>query len=688
MEGSPVLEVVDSPLDIEDAVRADRPLPEALPILPLRETVTYPETLTPLAVGQERSIQLVNDVLGGNRMLVMVASRDPELERPGPTDLYDVGVAGFVARMIKIPDGSLRVLVQGMQRVRLGEYLAEQPYLVARIEAQPDVLEAGNELEALARNVQRTFSEIVEQIPYLPEELQLAVTNIEDPSALAHLIAGSLRIPLEEKQQLLEEVDVSARLRHLSQILARELEVVRLGSQIQSQVQSEVDKGQREFLLRQQLKAIQEELGEGDEQTAELSELQEKIDAAELPEHARKAADRELGRLAKLPPAAAEHGVIRTYLEWLTELPWSVETEDNLDIGHARKVLDEDHYDLEKIKDRILEYLAVRKLNPDSPGPILCFVGPPGVGKTSLGKSIAKALGRKFERISVGGVRDEAEIRGHRRTYIGALPGTIIRALRDAGTRNPVFMIDEIDKMGADFRGDPASAMLEVLDPAQNDSFRDHYLDLSFDLSDVVFIATANVLDTIPSPLLDRMETIELAGYTLEEKRQIARRYLVGRQIEANGLKPSQIEFADAALTAIVEEYTREAGVRNLERLIGTVCRKVAREVAEGKNKGKVRVSGKKARELLGRRRVFAETRRRTKDPGVATGLAWTPTGGDVLFIEATAMPGSGKLTITGQLGEVMKESAQAALSWVRGHWSQIAPQLGEEWFAEHDIHI
>ncbi|MBS1879467.1 MAG: endopeptidase La [Actinobacteria bacterium] len=688
MEGSPVLEVVDSPLDIEEAIRTDQPLPEALPILPLRETVTYPESLTPLAVGQERSVQLVNDVLGGNRMLVMVTSRDSELERPGPEDLFDVGVAGFVARMIKIPDGSLRVLVQGMQRVRLGDFVAEEPYLVARIEALPDVVREGPELEALARNVQRTFAEIVEQIPYLPEELQLAVTNIEDPSALAHLIAGSLRIPIEEKQQLLEEVDVGARLRRLSQILARELEVVRLGTQIQSQVQSEVDKGQREFLLRQQLKAIQEELGEGDEQAAEVKELQDKIEAAELPEHARKAADRELGRLAKLPPAAAEHGVIRTYLEWLVELPWSAETEDNLDIRHARKVLDEDHYDLERIKDRILEYLAVRKLNPDSPGPILCFVGPPGVGKTSLGRSIARALGREFERISVGGVRDEAEIRGHRRTYIGAMPGTIIRALRDAGTRNPVFMIDEIDKMGTDFRGDPASAMLEVLDPAQNDSFRDHYLDLEFDLSDVVFIATANVLDTIPRPLLDRMETIELSGYTLAEKKQIARRYLVGRQIEANGLKPSQIEFSDAALGTIIDEYTREAGVRGLERLIGTVCRKVARDVAEGKSKGKVRVSGKKARELLGRRRVFAETRRRTKAAGVATGLAWTPTGGDVLFIEATAMPGSGRLTITGQLGEVMKESAQAALSWVRGHWAEVAPQLGEGWFADHDIHV
>jgi ATP-dependent Lon protease len=689
MEGTPVLEVVESPLDAEDAIRANEPLPDALPVLPLRETVTFPETLTPLAVGQERSIKLVNDVLGANRMLAMVAARDPEDDEPGPKDLHEVGVVGVVARMMKVPDGTLRVLVQGTQRVRLGPYVAEQPYLVARITELPDEVEESAELEALTRNVQRTFSEIIEQIPYLPEELQMAVANIDDPAALAHLIAGALRISVEEKQELLEEVDVVARLRHLSQILARELEVVQLGSQIQSQVQSEIDKGQREFYLRQQLKAIQDELGEGDEQQAEVSELRERIEKAELPEHAQKAADRELSRLEKLPPAAAEHGVIRTYLEWLTELPWSAQTEDNLDIAHAREVLDADHYDLEKVKDRILEYLAVRKLKPDSPGPILCFVGPPGVGKTSLGRSIARALGREFERISVGGVRDEAEIRGHRRTYIGALPGTIVRALRDAGSRNPVFMIDEIDKMGADFRGDPASAMLEVLDPAQNDSFRDHYLDLEFDLSEVMFIATANVLDTIPGPLQDRMETIELAGYTLEEKRHIARRYLVPRQIEANGLKPSQIEFADSALTAIVEEYTREAGVRNLERQVGTICRKVAREVAEGKGgNGKARISAKRARELLGRRRFFAEQRRRTKDPGVATGLAWTPTGGDVLFIEATAMPGSGSLTITGQLGDVMKESAQAALSYVRGHWRDLAPELDEDWFAKHDIHI
>jgi ATP-dependent Lon protease len=688
MEGSPVLEVVDS-LDAENAIRASEPLPDALPVLPLRETVTFPETLTPLAVGQERSIKLVDDVLGANRMLAMVAARDPENEEPGPDDLYEVGVVGVVARMLKVPDGTLRVLVQGTQRVRLGPYVAEQPYLVARIAELPDAVEDGPELEALTRNVQRTFSQIIEQIPYLPEELQMAVANLDDPAALAHLIAGALRISTEEKQRLLEELDVVARLRHLSQILARELEVVQLGSQIQSQVESEIDKGQREFFLRQQMKAIQDELGEGDEQQAEVNELREKIEAAKLPEHARKAADRELSRLEKLPPAAAEHGVIRTYLEWLVELPWAAESEDNLDIAHAREVLDADHYDLEKVKDRILEYLAVRKLKPDSPGPILCFVGPPGVGKTSLGRSIAKALGREFERISVGGVRDEAEIRGHRRTYIGALPGAIIRALRDAGSRNPVFMIDEIDKMGADFRGDPASAMLEVLDPAQNDSFRDHYLDLEFDLSEVLFIATANVLDTIPGPLQDRMETIELAGYTQEEKGHIARRYLVPRQIKANGLKASQIEFADPALAAIIDEYTREAGVRNLERQIGTICRKVARKVAEGRAKGKKeRISAKRARELLGRRRVFAEQRRRTKVPGVATGLAWTPTGGDVLFIEATSMPGSGSLTITGQLGDVMKESAQAALSYIRGHWREAAPDLGEEWFAKHDIHI
>jgi ATP-dependent Lon protease len=683
------LEVVETS-DLDEAIRArgDQPLPAALPVLPLRDMVTYPDTLTPLAVGQQRSIKLVNEVLSGERMLVMAASKDPEAEEPGPDQIHGVGVAGVVARMLKVPDGTIRILVQGTERVRLSDFVAEEPYLIARVEPLPDHVEPSPELEALTRNVQRTFTEIIEQIPYLPEELQLAVTNVEDPSALSHLIAGALRIPTNEKQELLEEVDVVRRLRRLSEILARELEVIQLGSRIQSQVESEINKGQREYYLREQLKAIQRELGEEDEQQAEINELRRRIEEAELPEHARKAADRELSRLERLPPAAAEYGVIRTYLEWLVELPWSKETEDNLDIEHAREVLDEDHYDLEKVKDRILEYLAVRSLNPDSHGPILCFVGPPGVGKTSLGKSIARALGREFERISVGGVRDEAEIRGHRRTYIGAMPGTIIRALRDAGTRNPVFMIDEIDKMGADFRGDPTSAMLEVLDPAQNDSFRDHYIDLPFDLSEVLFIATANTLDTVPTPLQDRMEVIQLAGYTTDEKLHIAKRYLVPRQIAENGLKKGQISFSDAALRTIIEEYTREAGVRNLEREIGSVCRKVAREVAEGKVKGKQTISATRVRELLGRRRFFAETRRRTKDPGVATGLAWTPVGGEVLFVEAQAMEGSGKLTITGQLGEVMRESAEAALSWVRGHAKRLNPELPNDWFATHDIHI
>jgi ATP-dependent Lon protease len=659
-------------------------LPEALPVLPLRDTVTFPDALTPLAVGQERSVRLVNDVLAGNRMLAMVASRDSSVESPGPDQLYDVGVAGVIARMLKMPDGSLRVLVQGGQRVRLERFVAETPYLIARVTEAPDVVEESTELVALQRNVQRTFSEIVEQVPYLPEELQLAVANIDDPSALSHLIASSLRLSVEEKQQLLEEVDVGRRLRALSQILARELEVISLGSKIQSQVQSELEQGQREFFLRQQLKAIQEELGETDETTAEVNELREQLDALELPEEVRRQADRELGRLERLPPAAAEHGVIRTWLEWIVSLPWGKRTEDNLDLKHARAVLDEDHYDIEAVKDRILEFLAVRRLNPEARGSILCFAGPPGVGKTSLGRSVARALGRAFERISVGGVRDEAEIRGHRRTYIGAMPGTIIRALRDAGSENPLFMIDEIDKMGADYRGDPASAMLEVLDPEQNATFRDHYLDVPFDLSRVMFITTANTLDTIPGPLLDRMEVIQLAGYTEEEKLEIAKRYLVPRQAERNGLRLSWVRFSDAALRAIISDYTREAGVRNLEREIGTVCRKIARQIAEGAKPSRATLSERRVRELLGKRRFHSETRLRTREPGVATGLAWTPVGGDVLFVEATAMPGSGKLTLTGQLGEVMRESAQAAMSWVRGH----SPQLPEAWFAEHDVHL
>ncbi|MCW2994766.1 MAG: lon [Conexibacter sp.] len=670
-------------------------VPETLPVLPLRETVPLPDTLTPLAIGQERSIQLVNDVLAGDRLLVMVASRSPELETPGPDELHDVGVVGAVARMIKVPDGSLRILVQGAQRVKLSDWVGEDPYLVAHVAELPDVVRESPELTALTRNVQETFTRIVEQVPYLPEELQLAVANIDDPSTLSHLIAGSLRLPTEEKQALLEEVDVGRRLRRLAEVLARELEVISIGSEIQSQVQSEIDKGQREYVLRQQLKAIQDELGEFDESAEEARELRDQLADVELPADVRKQVDRELHRLEQLPAQAAEHGVIRSYLEWIAMLPWGTSTADDLDLAHAREVLDEDHYDIEQVKDRILEFLAVRKLKGGrgevSRGTILCFAGPPGVGKTSLGKSVARALGRKFERISVGGVRDEAEIRGHRRTYIGAMPGTIIRALRDAGSDNPLFMIDEIDKMGADFRGDPSSAMLEVLDPEQNATFRDHYLDVPFDLSKVMFICTANDLDRVPGPLRDRMEIIQLAGYTEDEKLQIAKRYLVPRQVERNGLKKSWIAIGDKALRRIISDYTREAGVRGLEREIGTICRKAARVVAESTNGAapkKLNVTPEKVRELLGRAKVHSEAKRRTQTPGVATGLAWTPVGGDVLFIEASATPGTGKLLLTGQLGDVMKESAQAALTWVKASAHEIAPDLGDAWFADHDVHV
>jgi ATP-dependent Lon protease len=659
-------------------------LPDALPVLPLRESVAFPDALMPLAVGQERSVQLVNDVLSGARMLVMVASREGADEEPRPDQLYGVGVAGIVARMLKVPDGTLRILVEGAERAEIGDYVATEPYLVARITEAPDTVAESPELEALERNVRGTFSRIIEEVPYLPAELQMAVANVDDPAELAHLIAGALRLGVEEKQALLEERDVTKRLRRLSELLAREQEFAEIGTRIQSQVQSEMDKGQREYFLRQQLKAIQEELGEVDETQAEATELRERLEQAQLPEHAWKQAERELQRFERLPPQAAEHGVIRSYLEWLADMPWSKSTDDNLDLKHARKVLDRDHYDIESVKDRILEFLAVRSLKPDARSSILCFVGPPGVGKTSLGRSIAAAMGRDFERISVGGVRDESEIRGHRRTYIGALPGTIIRAIRDAGANNPVLMIDEIDKMGMDFRGDPASAMLEVLDPEQNFSFRDHYLDLPFDLSRVFFICTANQLDTVPPALLDRMEVIELSGYTHEEKREIGKRYLVPRQMERNGVGRSKIEFTDEALDEIIDGYTREAGVRGLERQIGSVCRKVAREFAEGSRRSKRVIRAKTVRELLGKRRVPLDLKARVNEPGVATGLAWTPSGGDVLFVEATAYPGDGKLQITGQLGDVMKESAAAALSYVR----TLDGELPENYFREHDVHI
>ncbi|MEZ5100437.1 MAG: endopeptidase La [Thermoleophilia bacterium] len=663
---------------------ADVRIPARLPVLPLRDVVLFPDAVTPLAVGQERSVRLIDDIVAGDRMVALVTSR-VDREAPEAEDLYEIGTVGVVHKMLRIPDGTLRVLVQGVRRVRV-DVTETEPYLVGDVVEVPDVVEETRELEALTRNVEGVFARIVELSPYLPQELALAVANVDGPSQLAYLIASTLRIPVAERQGLLEESDVEARLRLLSGILGRELETLELGQKIQSQVQSSLDKNQREYVLREQLKAIQAELGEVDEAQAELDELRRRVDEAGLPEEADRQVRRELDRLSRLPAAAAEYGVIRTYVDWILALPWSTTTEDDLDLRRARRILDEDHYGIESVKERILEYLAVSKLKKDLSGPILCFVGPPGVGKTSLGHSIARALGRRFSRISVGGVRDESEIRGHRRTYVGAMPGTIIRALRDAGSGNPVFMIDEIDKMGADWRGDPASAMLEVLDPEQHATFRDHYLDLPFDLSKVLFICTANQLEPIPAPLRDRMEIIELSGYTEEEKVAIARRYLVPKQLAAHGLTPAQLSFTVRGLRTVVGEYTREAGVRGLDRQIAAICRKAARQVAEGRSH-RVRVDEKRVRTWLGARRATPETRRRrVAEPGVATGLAVTPVGGDVLFVEATAMPGSGRLMITGQLGDVMRESAEAALSWLRSHADRF--DIPADWFRERDVHV
>jgi ATP-dependent Lon protease len=672
----------DAPPDFETEIE----LPATLPVLPLKETVVFPQSVTPLAIGQERSVKLIDDVVAGDRFVALVTTRDSSVESPGWNDIYEIGTVAIIHKMIRVPDGTLRILVGGLHRIRIVKHVSEDPYLVAELEAVPDENVDTPEVEALTRNVQGLFSKIISLAPYLPEELSLAATNVDDPSALAHLVASTLRtIPTEERQKLLETVDVEQRLRQISAILSREVEVFELGSKIQSQVQSEMEKGQREYFLRQQMKAIQDELGEGDPDQAEIKELRERLEALTLPEDANKAAERELGRLERLPSAAAEYGVIRSYLEWILTLPWGKVTEDNLDLDNARQVLDDDHFDLEKVKERIIEYLAVAKLKKEVSGQILCFVGPPGVGKTSLGQSVARALGRKFVRLSVGGVRDEAEIRGHRRTYIGAMPGTIIRSIRDAESMNPVILIDEIDKLGSDWRGDPSSAMLEVLDPEQNKSFRDHYLDLPFDLSKVLFICTANTTDTIPGPLLDRMDTISLSGYTEAEKLGIAKRYLLPKQLAAAGLKRSQLTISDKVLRTIIREYTREAGVRNLERRLADVCRKAATQVAKGRAQ-KTRVDEKKLREWLGPPRFSGEVRKRTSAPGVATGLAYTAAGGDVLFIEAAAYPGKGSLTVTGQLGEVMQESARAALSWVRSHADELGVEEG--WFSEHDIHI
>lgn len=679
-------------------------IPEVLPILPLRGLVVYPQTAVPLTIGQPRSIRLVEDVIAGEERLIgLVASRNPELETPQPKDLFSVGTVAVVHRMFRAPDGTMRLVVQGLARFRPGEYVQEEPYLKAEVQLIPETVEQGAEMEALARSAREQFERIAEMIPSIPRELVSSVLSLDDPLQTIYTVANFQRMDLKEAQELLELDSVAQKLHKLVGILTREVEVLEIGQKIQNEARSEIEKVQREYFLREQLKAIQRELGEGDEQAAEVEEFRKKIEEAEMPAEAEKQARRELDRLSRLPSAAAEYGVIRTYLDWLVSLPWSRITPDNLDIAHARQVLDQDHYGLEDVKDRILEYLAVRKLRQERAedqvdeqvdeirrvreGVILCFVGPPGVGKTSLGRSIARAMGRQFIRISLGGMRDEAEIRGHRRTYIGAMPGRILQALRRVETRNPVFMLDEVDKLTYDFHGDPASALLEVLDPEQNAEFRDHYLEVAFDLSQVMFITTANQLDPIPGPLRDRMEIIFLSGYTEGEKIAISEGYLIPRQIRENSLRPDEVSFTRPSLERIIRSYTREAGVRNLERQIGSICRKIATQVAEGRTES-VLVTPEKVQEFLGRPNYFGleEIAERTSIPGVATGLAWTPTGGDVLFIEATRMPGSKGFQITGSVGSVMQESARAALSYIRSQ----AERLGIEpnFFEKSDLHV
>jgi ATP-dependent Lon protease len=680
----------------------DTAVPRELAILPLRGVVVYPLTFQALNVGQPRSIQLVDAATVNKQMIGLVASRDAEIEEPGPDDVYKIGVAATIQRMIKAPDGTIRLLVQGIERMRIDEWMEEEPYLRARVSALPDEVEESLEVEALMRNATDLLRRLVSLVSQLPDELLMAAINMDDPRQLVYFIATNIRMEWPDAQTLLEMDSVREKLLKLTSILTKELEVLELGRKIQTEAQSEMEKMQREYYLREQLKAIKKELGEEDEQAVELEEYRKKIAQAGMPEEAEKEALRELSRMEKMPAQAAEYSVIKTYLDWLTDMPWQLATEDQLDIAHARQVLDEDHYDLEDIKERILEYLAVRKLKlerkeerdeaelsdhirEEREGVILCFVGPPGTGKTSLGRSIARALGRKFLRMSLGGMRDEAEVRGHRRTYIGAMPGRVIQGLRRVGTKNPVFMLDEIDKVGADWRGDPSSALLEVLDPEQNRDFRDHYLDVPFDLSQVMFITTANMLSPIPAPLRDRMEILELDGYTEEEKVRIAQQYLLPRQIRENSLRQGEISFEDDALRTIIRDYTREAGVRNLERQIGTVCRKVATKVAEEEG-ASVRIQVEDLSGYLGKPRFYFEAVERTEIPGVATGLVWTPTGGDITFIEATRMSGNRGLILTGKLGDVMKESAQAAVSYVRSKASDLG--IDEETFTKSDLHI
>src|SRR3990172_3734863 len=680
-------------------------MPAGLPILPLRGLVVYPQTAVPLTIGQPRSIRLVDEVVAGEERLIgLIASQNPELEVPEPKDLYTVGTVAMVHRLFRAPDGTIRLVVQGLERFKVGEFIQLDPYLKAKVTLIPETMESGAEIEALARSARDQFERISEMVTSMPRELVVSVLSLEDPLQTVYTIANFQRMDLDYAQTLLEIDSTSEKLHQLINVLAREVEVLEIGQKIQNEARSEIEKVQREYFLREQLKAIQKELGEGDEQTAEVEEFRKKIDAAGMPEESEKMARRELERLSRLPTAAAEYGVIRTYLDWLVSLPWSITTQDDLDILRARQVLDQDHYGLEDVKERILEYLAVRKLRQERreeleaaetsdfirrvrEGVILCFVGPPGVGKTSLGRSIARAMGRKFIRISLGGMRDEAEIRGHRRTYIGAMPGRILQAIRRVESRNPVFMLDEVDKLTYDFHGDPASALLEVLDPEQNGEFRDHYLEVAFDLSQVMFITTANLLEPIPGPLRDRMEIIRLSGYTESEKIAIAEGYLIPRQLKENTLLPDEVRFTREALQEIIRSYTREAGVRNLEREIGGINRKVVTRIAEGKTDS-VEIVPELVREYLGRPHFFGneEIAERTALPGVATGLAYTPTGGDVLFVEATRMSGGKGFQLTGQLGDVMQESARAALSYVRSRAQNL--DLDPDFFEKSDIHL
>jgi ATP-dependent Lon protease len=663
--------------------------PGELPILPLRDTILFPHAILPLAVARESSVALVNEAVRERKVIGVITQRDPAIDAPTESDLYRVGTVTHIHKLFKFPDGSLRLVVQGTQRFRLREIKHYRPFMIGAIDLLEEVMRPEQEIEirALAQSMQALFQRVVELSPTLNDELQTLAANIQEPPRLVDFIASNLpSLATAQKQELLETLDTHARLDRLHKILVKDLEVLEVGNKIQSQVKTELQKNQREYFLREQIKAIQKELGEGDDQQREINELREKIEAAGMSEDVKKEALRELDRLSRMAPAAAEYTVTRTYLDWLVALPWAKRSEHEIDIRKAKEVLDNDHYDLEKVKERILEYLAVRKLKPDIKGPILCFVGPPGVGKTSLGKSIASALGRKFHRISLGGMRDEAEIRGHRRTYIGALPGQIIQGLRRTESKNPVFMLDEVDKIGTDFRGDPAAALLEVLDPEQNNTFKDHYIDLPFDLSEVLFITTANVLDTVPPALRDRMEVIRLAGYIEEEKLHIARRHIIPRQLDNHGVAAESLAFSDEALTKLIREYTREAGLRNLEREVASIIRKVARKRAEGLQDS-VAVTPARVEEFLGAPYFMREEmEERTLIPGVAIGLSWTAAGGEVLYIEASQMWGQKGLTLTGQLGEVMKESAQAALSWVRAHARQLG--IDETFFERVDLHL